>query len=432
MAVALQEGASFRNQEVEIERPDGSRITALVNIDPIRDANGNITGAINVFHDITALKEAEQKLKDEDRRKDEFLATLAHELRNPLAPIRNGLNILRMTGQHGAAASHVQEIMERQVAHMVRLVDDLLELSRISRGKIELKRETFELATLVRQALEISRPFIESGQHHLEVSLSEESLLVNGDLVRLSQVLANLVNNAAKYTDNGGTISVVANAVDDQVVISVRDTGIGIPRGMLDRIFDMFAQVNNPLLRSQEGLGIGLNLVQSLVQMHGGTVEAHSEGLGMGSEFIVRLPRAVPQSEGVYPPELADSPETHTGSACRILCVDDNRDSANSLAMMLKFLGADVHTAYDGHSALDAIKICRPSIILMDLGMPGMDGCEVARLIRQDPEYKNVLLIAMTGWGQEEDRRRSREAGFDHHLVKPVDLSALQALLATA
>ena len=370
-----------------------------------------------------------QALKENDRRKDEFLATLAHELRNPLAPIRNGLNILRMAGQNGAALQ-IHEMMERQVAHMVRLVDDLLELSRISRGKIELKKERLSLATILEHAVETSRPFVEAGEHKLSLSLPAEQLKVEGDLVRLSQVFANLLTNAAKYTDKGGEIVVRVSLQGKDVVVSVVDSGIGIPPDMLSRIFDMFAQVNNPLRRRQEGLGIGLNLVQTLVQMHGGSVEARSEGIGRGSEFLVRLP-VTQESLDSDSSEIVSNDDVQFASLRRILCVDDNRDSADSLAMMLKLLGADVHTAYDGPSALDAIKICRPAIVLMDLGMPGMDGCEVARLIRQNPEHKDIILAAMTGWGQEDDRRRSREAGFDHHMVKPVDLNALQALLAS-
>jgi PAS domain S-box-containing protein len=394
--------------------------------------DGEVVGLIAAIINITDRKRAEEQLKAADRRKDEFLATLAHELRNPLAPIRNGLHILRMSHQGSMAANHVYEMMQRQVAHMVRLVDDLLELSRISRGKIELKRERVSLKSIIEHAVETSKPFIESGDHTLEIALPEQQIMIEGDLVRLSQVFANLLNNAAKYTNQRGTIWLAGKCVGEMAVVSVRDTGIGIPRDMLTRVFEMFAQVNHPLRRSQEGLGIGLNLVQSLVQMHGGTVEARSEGLGSGSEFVVRLPLAKGDSTGKSALPAADGGSVSGRSVRRILCVDDNKDSADTLGMMLRFLGADVHTAYDGPSALEAIKICRPSIILMDLGMPGMDGCEVARRIRHDDDNRKIILIALTGWGQEEDRRRSREAGFDHHLVKPVDLSALQALLASS
>jgi PAS domain S-box-containing protein len=431
MAVALREGRKFRNVEVDIERPDGSRITALVNIDPIWGAGGIIVGAINIFLDMTPLKQAQQRLSEAARRKDEFLATLAHELRNPLAPIRNGLQILRMSGQAGAAAEHVHEMMERQLTHMVRLVDDLLEVSRISRGKIDLKRERVALSTIINHALETCRPFIEAGEHQLQVSLPEEPVMVEGDLVRLSQVFSNLFNNAAKYTDKGGKIEITLEHAGAEAIVRVRDSGIGIPPDMLSRVFEMFAQVNDPERRGQEGLGIGLHLVKSLVRMHGGSVEAHSEGPGAGSEFIVRLPVAQADAAGTESGLVKAEATIAAQPVPRILCVDDNKDAADSLGMMLSFLGADVQTAYDGPSALEAARLGRPSIILMDLGMPGMDGCEVARAIRRDPAHRDVLLIAMTGWGQAEDRRRSREAGFDHHLVKPVDFAALRALLGS-
>lgn len=431
MAVAMRENRPFRAQEVVIERPDGTRITALVNIDPIRETNGEVVGAISVFHDTTALKHAEQQLKEADCRKDEFLATLAHELRNPLAPIRNSLQILRMSDGAGPAAEHVYEMMERQVVHMVRLVDDLLELSRISRGKIQLKRERLDLAMVIGHAIEISKPLIEAGGHHLEVSLPNESIILDGDLVRLSQVFANVLNNAAKYTQNGGNITVSAKREESTAIVSIRDTGLGIPHDMLSRIFDMFAQVDNLLRRSKDGLGIGLSLVRTLVGLHGGTVEARSDGLGLGSEFILRIPLASHQAPGLRSSIPQERRKPSEGSTRRILLVDDNRDAADSLGTLLKFLGADVKVAYDGQSALEALRICRPTVVLLDIGMPGIDGYEVARRVRQDPEFYHLVLIALTGWGQEEDRRRTRDAGFNHHLVKPVELGALQGLLAS-
>ena len=427
---SAKSGADYQ-ADYRIIQPDGSVRWVTARGRPERDEAGQPIRMPGVLVDITDRKRLEDELRDADRRKDEFLATLAHELRNPLAPIRNGLNLLRMSGADGAAAAHVHEMMERQVSHMVRLVDDLLELSRISRGQIELQKERFPITTVINQAVETSRPLIESGGHRLDLSLPEEELLVEGDVVRLSQVFSNLLNNAAKYTNSGGVISVEVRNAGTEVLISVCDNGIGIPRDMLSRVFEMFAQVDNPLGRTQGGLGIGLNLVKTLVLMHGGAVEAHSDGLGFGSEFLVRLPLAQIGS-GQAPDSHPSSDGAPMRTTQRILCVDDNKDSADSLGMMLRFLGADVETAYDGASALLAITKRRPSIILMDLGMPGMDGCEVARRIRQDPELQNVRLIAMTGWGQDEDRRRSREAGFDHHLVKPVDLSALQALLTSS
>ncbi len=358
------------------------------------------------------------------------MATLAHELRNPLAPIRNSLQLLRLTGGFSPAAERMHEMMERQVAHMVRLVDDLLEISRISRGQIELKKERVELTKVVGHAVETSKPLIDAAGHHLAISLPEEPIFIDGDAVRLAQIFANILNNAAKYTNNDGKISVSARCEESQVVVSVRDDGIGIPRDMLGNVFDMFAQVDNTLRRTQDGLGIGLHLVKTLVSMHGGSIEALSEGIGRGSEFVVRLPAA---AEECSPAEnsLAESQVSSTRNARRILAVDDNKDAADSMAMLLKHLGADVHIAYDGSSALEAMRIFRPSVALVDLGMPGMDGYELARRVRENPESRGVMLIALTGWGQEDDRRRSKEAGFDHHLVKPIDLGALQTLLAS-
>lgn len=390
-----------------------------------------------VFNDITARKKAEeverqsqQALLEADRRKDEFLATLAHELRNPLAPIRNALNLLRLNAAPNVDVAGVQDMMERQVAHMVRLVDDLLELSRISRGQIDLQKQRIDLATIVSHAIESSRPLIESRAHHLEVSLPAGPVVVDGDPVRLSQIFANLLNNAAKYTEHGGHIALSARCEEMTIVVSVRDTGIGIPQEMLSRIFEMFTQVAGVRGRSQEGLGIGLCLVQSLVMMHGGSVEARSAGLGRGSEFLVRLPLAEARTE----PQSAVCPARGKASvppALRILIVDDNEDSADSMAQLLSALGAEVKVAYGGHSALELLPVHRPSVVLLDLGMPDLDGHEVARQVRLDPELRDVTLIALTGWGQEETRRRTKEAGFDHHLVKPVEFEALLALLAS-
>ncbi len=386
-------------------------------------------GVVCYFRNISTQIQAREALKDVDRRKDEFLATLAHELRNPLAPIRNSLQILRMTSGTVPAAQRIHEMMERQVVHMVRLVDDLLELSRISRGTIELKKERVELATVINNAIETSKPIIEAADHQLTVSLPAEPILVEGDVVRLSQVFANLLNNAAKYTNRGGNISVSARREERQLIVSICDTGIGIPRDMLSRVFDMFTQVDNSLRRSQDGLGIGLSLVRTLVSMHGGNVEVRSDGLGRGSEFLVRLP--VTASSDLEPKPVSEGQEPAVAPTTRILVVDDNRDAADSLAMLLKLLGADVHLAYDGPSALEALSICRPSVVLLDIGMPGMDGYEVAKRVRRDSRFSNITLIALTGWGQENDRRHSQESGFDHHLVKPVDFGALQVLLAS-
>ena len=375
------------------------------------------------------VEASREALREADQRKDEFLATLAHELRNPLAPLRNSLRVLRLSnGDAPAVLERTREMMERQVNHMVRLVDDLMEVSRITRGKIELRRETMDIAAVVKSAIETSRPLVEAGHHKLMVSLPPSAVTVNVDPVRIAQVLSNLLNNAAKYTPDGGRIWLNVGVVGNEVVLSVRDTGAGIPAESLPKVFDLFTQVERTYDRAQGGLGIGLTLVRSLVHLHGGTVEAFSDGPGLGSEFVVRLPRSavVPSHPG-----NGDAHERSSAIAPhRILVVDDSRDAADSLDMLLRYLGAEVQTAHDGPSALEAIGTFRPSVVLLDIGLPGMDGYEVARRARLLEPGANFKLVALTGWGQEEDRRRSREAGIDHHLIKPVDPGTLEQLLS--
>ena len=366
-------------------------------------------------------------LREADRRKDEFVAVLAHELRNPLAPIRNSLHILKLSEDNGAGTGRIREMMERQVNHMVRLVDDLLEVSRITSGKIELRKERVRLDAVVRSAIETSLPLINVSRHKLSTELPEEPLTLEGDPVRLAQVLANLLNNAAKYSDDEGQIWLTARRLGNEVWISIRDTGLGIAAEVLPNVFDLFIQGDQSSSRAQSGLGIGLTLVKSLVEMHGGTVQAKSGGLGKGSEFVVRLPLAMPETS----PAL-DSPDDEPVLAlagCRVLVVDDNHDAADSLSLLLRLLGAIVEVAYDGPKAIASARADPPAVIFLDIGMTGMDGYEVARLIRGDPELAEVTLIALTGWGQEDDHRRSREAGFDHHLIKPADMSAIESLL---
>jgi PAS domain S-box-containing protein len=602
MAQAIHAGRAFRNEDVVVERPDGSRINVLVNVDPIRDAAGHLVGAINAFHDTTALKHAEETthflagasaalveltdyrstlqkvaalavahfadwcavdmqnadgsmqrlavthrdpakvqlahelvrrypprpddahgvmkalrtgqpewvptipdsllaelaqdeehlriirqlglksyicaplrsrsrtlgvltfataesgrvfdatdltaaedlanraviaienatllatLKETDRRKDEFLAMLAHELRNPLAPIRNAVQIFRGKGLPVPELQWATEVIDRQVHQMTRLVDDLLDVSRITRGKVELRKELVDLGTVVSNAVEASRPLIEKWGHELTVTIPPQPIRLEADPTRLAQVFLNLLNNAAKYTDPGGRIGLSAERLDDHVAVRVKDNGIGIPIEMLPRVFDLFAQVDRTVERSEGGLGIGLTLVQRLVQMHGGTVEAHSDGPGQGSEFVVRLPTAkeIPTARaGTTGPEQLAAP-----SGRRILVVDDNRDAADSLGMLLRMMGNEVHTAHDGLEAVGAAAAFHPDVILLDIGLPKMNGYEVARRIREQQSGQRVLLVALTGWGQEEDRRRTQEAGFDHHLTKPVEFNALEKLLA--
>jgi signal transduction histidine kinase len=369
-------------------------------------------------------------LKESDRRKDEFLAILAHELRNPLAPIRNAVQIYRAKGLPVPELQWATEVIDRQVHQMTRLVDDLLEVSRITKGKIELRKERIELAVVVNSAVEASRPLIEKWGHELTVTIPPQPIQLEADPTRMAQVLSNLLNNAAKYMDQGGRIWVIAERQSDHVLIRVKDTGIGIPTEMLPRIFDMFTQVDRSLGRSEGGLGIGLTLVQRLVEMHGGTVEARSDGPGKGSEFVVRLAVAV-EVKGQGPQGAACDREKGAAPARRrILVVDDNRDAADSLGMLLRMMGNEVHTAHDGLEAVGAAAAFQPDVVLLDLGLPKLNGYEAARRIREQDGGTDMMLVAVTGLGQEEDRRRSKEAGFDHHMTKPVEFAALQKLLA--
>jgi signal transduction histidine kinase/ActR/RegA family two-component response regulator len=367
----------------------------------------------------------EEALREADRRKDEFLATLGHELRNPLAPISNSLHLLRLTLAPDDKTDRICDMMERQLKGMVRLVDDLLEVSRITRGKIALRREEVSLAAVVRGAIDTTRPLLDAARHELVVSLPAEPLLLDGDALRLGQVFANLLNNAIKYTPARGRIAISAWRDGDDVVVTVRDSGIGIPPEMLTRVFDMFMQVPRQAEPQPGGLGIGLTLVRNLVEMHGGRVHARSDGPGRGTEIVVRLPLAEP----ARPPSDAPSPPPATLPCRRVLVVDDNRDAADSLGLLLELLGAQVEVVHDGPAALRALERYQPAVVVLDIGMPGMDGYEVARRIRQHAQARDVVLVALTGWGQEEDRRRCRSAGFDHHLTKPIDVQAFQALM---
>jgi signal transduction histidine kinase/CheY-like chemotaxis protein len=370
----------------------------------------------------------EQALRSADRRKDEFLATLGHELRNPLAPILNSLEILKLSGAASeGGAAHACSVMERQVSHLNRLVDDLLEVSRITRGVIEVKKEPQDLSAIVKGALDTSRPILEGMRHEVKFQASAQPLVVSGDAVRLTQVFSNLINNAAKYTNHGGHVAVAIDRDGDQAVVSVTDDGIGIAPGLLSSVFDMFMQVDRSTRRAQGGLGIGLTLVKSLVGMHGGKVEAKSNGPGLGSQFVVRLPLIKEAAATQEASRRAQSLPSR-----RILIVDDSRDGGESLSVLLRVLGADVSLVHSGRAALLAVESFRPDAVLLDIGMPGMDGYEVARRIRANSLNRGILLIALTGWGQEEDRQRSAAAGFNHHLVKPADIDQLRQLLSVA
>lgn len=372
--------------------------------------------------DISQRKQAEEVILESDRKKDDFIALLAHELRNPLAPIRNGLQVLRLAGGDLNAVGQVRAMMERQLSHMVRLVDDLLDVSRISRNKMELRRDRVLLADAVDAAVEATRPMIEAAGHELELNMPSGPVFLDADLTRLSQVFSNLLTNSAKYTEAGGRIRLSAERQGSDVVVAVSDNGIGIPAAALSHIFDMFSQVDRSVERSTGGLGIGLALVKGLVEMHGGTVTAESEG--KGSTFTVRLPSA---DENVKP-HANDAPRRRHASR-KVLVVDDNHDGANSLALMLRMLGDEVQTANDGIEALEAAERFRPEVILIDIGMPRLNGLEATRRIREQPWGKEITIIALTGWGQDGDRARSKAAGCSGHLVKPVNLPDLEAAL---
>jgi signal transduction histidine kinase/CheY-like chemotaxis protein len=373
------------------------------------------------------VRERQQELELANQRKNEFLATLAHELRNPLAPLRNGVQVLRLAGGDPAVAEDCLAMMERQLAHTARLVDDLLDVSRISRGRIELRKQHLELREVIEHAVETSRSVIEAAGHQLTIDVPLTPIVVDGDVTRLAQVVSNMLNNAAKYTDCGGSIRLSVKQEGREAVIRVRDNGIGIPASMLPHVFEMFAQIDRSAPRTQGGLGIGLSLAKVLVELHGGEITVHSDGPGRGAEFTIRLPVVADEQ-----PCVSDAASELPGSksAVRILVVDDNRDGANSLATLLRVLGNQVSVARDGTSALKMAEQDRPALILLDIGLPDLDGYEVCRRVRAESWGRPMQIVAITGWGQAEDRRRSKEAGFDDHLVKPMAPGAITELLA--
>ena len=399
------------------------------------DAAGRPIAFATVSQDVTERKRLEENLRrlaadlsEADRRKNEFLAMLAHELRNPLAPISNAVRALRVGGYDEEALRSAPEMLERQVGHMARLVDDLLDMSRITRGRIELRKERVELAPIVDQAVDAVRAQYKTMNHQLTVTLPPTPVHLNADPTRLAQVVGNLLNNASKFTDKGGHVWLTVEQEGEQVVVRVRDNGIGIAAEHLPSLFEMFAQVDTSLERSRGGLGIGLTLVKTLVEMHGGTVQAHSDGLGHGSEFVVRLPILAATPRSISEPAVS---EPSQAAGRRILIVDDSEDGAETLAMLLQFGGHETHKAHDGVEAIDLAERLRPDAVLLDIGLPGMNGYEVCSRIRKEPWGKEMVLVALTGWGQEEDRQRSKEAGFDAHMVKPVDFRVLLKLLAS-
>ena len=420
-------GRLFRTESSYFLADGSERFVDLI-LAPVTDDAGRVLFVVPTGTDVTERKRAEEALRDADRRKDDFIALLAHELRNPLAPLRNGLQVMRLAGDNATAVAQARAMMDRQLGHMVRLIDDLLDISRISRNKMELRRVPVLLSDVVSNAVETARPAIEAAEHELTVSLPPQPIFLDADLTRLAQVFSNLLTNSAKYTERGGRIWLSADSRNGTVTVSVRDSGIGIPADALPCIFDMFSQVDRSIERSTGGLGIGLALVKALVEMHGGTVAAASAGQGQGSEFTVRLPVLESPSE---PLEVRTPDEVRAvrGPKRHVLVVDDNRDSAASMALMLKLLGDEVITAHDGIEAMEAAERFRPEFILMDVGMPRLNGFEATRRIREQPWGRSVVIIALTGWGQEGDRIQSREAGCDGHLVKPVSLPELEKLL---
>ena len=437
LVLAAIEGAIREKSVFELEhrirRVDGSLGWASSRAIPILDAGGEVVEWLGTVGDITARREAEaererliEQLKDADRLKDEFLAMLAHELRNPLAAISNAVQL----AGRSRAAEHQEwsrAVVEAQTKNLSRMIDDLLDVSRITRGKIELRREPVVLRDVVESAVEVVRPLVAEREHRLVLDLNPTPLWVDGDPTRLEQVAVNLLNNAAKYTHSGGRITVTSYVEGPEAVLVVEDTGEGMPPELLARAFDMFAQGDRTAARGEGGLGIGLTLVRSLVELHGGSVRAESEGPGRGTRVTVRLPLALP---GVVPPAEGEPlPEAVTVRCSRILVVDDGADSARGMARFLTLLGHDVRVAYDGPSAIEAARELRPEFVLLDIGLPGMDGYEVARRLRREPSCRASVIIAVSGYGREEDRRRSKEAGFDHHLVKPVVFDTLVSLI---
>jgi signal transduction histidine kinase len=378
-----------------------------------------------------ALEEITAALQDADRRKDEFLAMLAHELRNPLAPIRSAVQLLRLKELDETQQARARAVIERQVDHLVNLIDDLLDVSRITRGMITLHREPVLIGAVIARAVETTRPLIDAHRQHLALELPDELLTIDGDKTRLVQMVGNLLHNAVKFTNPGGRITLTVTREGSQALIRVKDTGIGIPRELLPKLFELFTQIESESGRSQGGLGIGLALVRRLTEMHGGTVTAHSDGPGHGAEFAIRLPVLTAQPV-IATPQATEADSTRSIEPRRVLVADDNEDAAEALSLQLQLAGHEVRTVYNGVEALGVAKTFRPHVVLLDLGMPRMDGYEAARQMRGQPWGKRATLIALTGWGQQQDRQRTAEAGFDVHLVKPVDESELLRVMATA
>jgi len=416
-----------------LRRHDGNMRWHLSRAVPVKDEQGVVTGWFGTNTDITERMEMEAALKEADRRKDQFLATLAHELRNPIAPISYGLQVWPSIEGNRTEMENLRATMEQQVQQMIRLIDDLMDVSRVTRGKIQLRKQRIDLGTVLSGCIEAIEPLLKAHEHQLTVALPASPLFVEGDVARLTQVFGNLLNNAVKYTSRKGEIRASLDIEGGWAVVRIRDNGIGIPKEMLVEIFEMFRQVDQTLERSNGGLGIGLTLVKQLVELHGGSVEARSEGAGTGSEFVVKLPAVA--FDALVP---AGAPECDAGRArprpCnlpqhRVLVVDDVPASAKTLAMMLKSIGQDVSMRHDGLAAIEWALANRPNVVFLDISMPGMNGYEVATRLRAEPALKNIILVALTGYGQEDDRLRALAAGFDQHITKPASIDSLERLL---
>jgi PAS domain S-box-containing protein len=429
----LRRGERIRHFETTRMARDGRRIPISLSVSPVRNSRGEIVAAANVSRDIAewkateqALRRSEEALREEHRRKDDFLATLAHELRNPLAPIRYAVAASRKPGLSEEKREQGRAIVERQLEHMSRLLDDLLDIARVMHNMLVLKKRRVELASLIGSAIETARPKIDAKGHQLLLDMPPQPIELDADPVRLAQVFTNLLINAAKYTNPGGRIELHARREHGNLIVSVRDNGIGIAPEMIPHLFTLFSQVDTALERSEGGLGIGLALVRGLVELHGGTVEARSDGSHCGSEFVVSLPVVVPMRERAA---RTAAPASEPAPSLRVLVADDNRDGADSCATLLELSGHTVVTAYNGREAFETAEQFRPDVALLDIGMPELNGYELARKIREQRWGGAIVLLAITGWGQEEDRRRALAAGFDHHLAKPIDPNQLDAVL---
>ena len=422
MQYAIAHRTSVSN-EIEMVRADGRVLYVQNEVEPLYDSHGEIYGCVSVCVDVTDRKLAEMALRDADRRKDEFLAILSHELRNPLAPLSTALEVMRLGRHDPALVEKAHATMDRQLRHLIRITDDLLDVTRIARNIVELRTDRIDVRAVVHTAVEATRPLIDAHAQVLTVLVPPEPVWMEADATRLAQVFSNLLNNASKYTERGGQIRIEAVAEDGFAAVTVEDSGVGIPPDKLPRIFDMFTQLQEHRDRTHGGLGIGLTLARRLVELHGGTIEAASPGIGKGSRFTVRLP-LVPAAGRIAPP-VREAPAQR--QPCRVLVADDNPDAAEMMRLMLGFKGHEVRVAGDGVQAVDLIREFQPDIAFLDIGMPRMDGYEAAREIRR--LGTPITLVALTGWGQDEDKERSRAAGFDHHLTKPPEREALERLI---